>query len=304
MRNRRPRRLDRALLLGLLGLVAPALAAAATPGAGQRAFDQGRFADALAAWSPLAARGNPRAELGLGVLYDLGDGVGQDARAALGWYRKAAEAGLADAELNVAVMYDSGRGTPRDAAAAALWYARAAAHHDHRAEYDLAQLYEAGDGVPKNPALAASWLRAAAAGGLDAAGERLRVHAGAALDVATARLVAAAPLAPAESATIARAPPIRSIELVWTAAPQPVPARFYVQVLALDPPEPVQVFSGYTDQSALLAPLAPDHAEYAWRVYVVGGALRSYLPSPWVRFSIAWRDPAAGEAAPAMLRTH
>ncbi len=166
------------LTAGLAALVVglPCVGAASVQASlqdGQQAFDTGHFSEALAAWSPLAAEGDPKAELGLGVLYDLGDGVAQDAATALRWYRKAADAGLPDAELNVAVMYDSGRGTPRDAAAAAQWYARAAAHHDHRAEYDLAQLYAAGDGVPKNGTVAEAWLRAAAAGGLDAAGERL-----------------------------------------------------------------------------------------------------------------------------------
>jgi hypothetical protein len=45
--------------------------------AGQSAYAAGRFIDALRIWRPLADRGDPRAAFGLGLLYDLGEGVGQ-----------------------------------------------------------------------------------------------------------------------------------------------------------------------------------------------------------------------------------
>ena len=118
--------------------------------AGQAAYATGRFVEALRIWRPLAESGDPRAAFGLGLLYDLGEGVGQDAAAAYVWYRTAAEAGVVAAEFNIAVMCDSGVGTARNAAEAAVWYARAAAHGIARAEYNLAQLYAAGDGVPRN----------------------------------------------------------------------------------------------------------------------------------------------------------
>jgi TPR repeat protein len=122
--------------------------------AGQSAYAAGRFIDALRIWRPLAEGGDPRAAYGLGLLYDLGQGVGQDAAAAFVWYRRAAEAEFVLAEFNVAVMCDSGLGRPRDPAEAALWYPSAAAHGNGRAEYNLAQLYQAGEGVPLNPSMA------------------------------------------------------------------------------------------------------------------------------------------------------
>ena len=133
----------------------------------------GRFIDALRIWRPRAEQGDARAAFGLGLLYDLGEGVGQDAAAAHGWYRRAAEAGYVLAEFNLAVMCDSGVGTARNPTEAALWYARAAAHGYARAEYDLAQLYQAGDGVPRNLDVAASWYAAAAAHGLSAAARKV-----------------------------------------------------------------------------------------------------------------------------------
>ena len=62
--------------------------------AGQSAYAAGRFVEALRIWRPLAESGDPRAAFGLGLLYDLGGGVGQDAAAAYVWYRTAAEAGV------------------------------------------------------------------------------------------------------------------------------------------------------------------------------------------------------------------
>jgi uncharacterized protein len=59
---------------------------------GQSAYAAGRFIDALRIWRARAEQGDARAAFGLGLLYDLGEGVGQDAAAAYGWYRRAAEA--------------------------------------------------------------------------------------------------------------------------------------------------------------------------------------------------------------------
>jgi len=169
------------ILLSLLAF-APACAYAVSQDAteksdssdpGQSAYAAGRFIDALRIWRPRAEQGDARAAFGLGLLYDLGEGVGQDAAAAYGWYLRAAEAGYVLAEFNLAVMCDSGTGTARNATEAALWYARAAAHGYARAEYDLAQLYQAGDGVPRNLDMAASWYADAAAHGLSAAARKV-----------------------------------------------------------------------------------------------------------------------------------
>ena len=43
--------------------------------AGQSAYAAGRFVEALRIWRPLAESGDPRAAFGLGLLYDLGEGV-------------------------------------------------------------------------------------------------------------------------------------------------------------------------------------------------------------------------------------
>ncbi len=310
-----------AALIALLSLLtfAPACAYAvshdATEGSdrsdpGQSAYAAGRFIDALRIWRPRAEQGDARAAFGLGLLYDLGEGVGQDAAAAYGWYRRAAEAGYVLAEFNLAVMCDSGVGTARNATEAALWYARAAAHGYARAEYDLAQLYQAGEGVPRNLDMAASWYTAAAAHGLSAAALKVAslreersqaaVPNGPPDKVASLReerqgavspnaakptLVPAVPTGPPAPSVSGTGEGVQ-VELSWAAPPQPVPVDFFVQVLALDTAGAHhRAFTSFLKRSAVLVSLPRAPANYAWRVYTVAASVPDYVPSAWSYFS-------------------
>ncbi len=290
--------------------------------AGQSAYAHGRFIDALRIWRPRAEQGDARAAFGLGLLYDLGEGVGQDAAAAHGWYRRAAEAGYVLAEFNLAVMCDSGVGTARNPTEAALWYARAAAHGYARAEYDLAQLYQAGDGVPRNLDVAASWYAAAAAHGLSAAARKvasLREERQAAVspDAAKPTLAPAVPAGPPDKVASLRderqaavspdaakptlvpavptgppAAPVSGtgesvqVELSWAAPAEPVPVDFFVQVLALDTAGAHHpAFTSFLNRSAVLVSLPRAPATYVWRVYTVAASVPDYVPSAWSYFS-------------------
>jgi hypothetical protein len=289
-----------AALIALLGLLTftPARAYEISPderaesgnNPGQSAYAAGRFVDALRIWRPRAEQGDVRAAFGLGLLYDLGEGVGQDAAAAYSWYRRAAEAGYVLAEFNLAVMCDSGTGTERNPAEAALWYARAAAHGYARAEYDLAQLYQAGEGVPRNLDMAARWYAVAASHGLSAA----------ALKLASLReekrqdRVSPASANPTLAPAVPTGPPVTSargtgesvqIELSWDAPSQPVPVDFFVQVLALDASGAYRVFTSFSKQSAVLVSLPRVPADYAWRVYTIAASVPDYAPSAWSFFS-------------------
>jgi Sel1 repeat len=256
---------------------------------GQSAYAAGRFIDALRIWRPRAEQGDARAAFGLGLLYDLGEGVGQDAAAAYTWYRRAAEAGYVLAEFNIAVMFDSGTGTERNPTEAALWYARAAAHGYARAEYDLAQLYQAGEGVPRNLDMAASWYAGAARHGLSAAAlklaslreERRQPISPAAANPTLAPVVPAGPLVASALGTGENV----QIELSWAAPAQPVPVDFFVQVLALDTRGTHHVFTSFSKQSAVLLSLPRAPADYVWRVYTVAASIPDYVPSVWSYFS-------------------
>ena len=280
----------------MLSAVLAAIAGTATAASfddGQRAYDAGRFEEARRSWTPLAEAGDPEAQAGLGLLYDLGQGVPRDPALAYAWYRRAAEAGLALAQFNVAVMLDSGIGVARDPAQAATWYARAAVHGHGRAQYNLAQLYASGHGLPRNLVQAEVWYRAAAAGGLTAAEGKLkeledaRSRPGPAAPAHGAgRLVPVMPVEPAQGRTVTARSGPRTAELVWVAPPQTKPVRFFVQVLAAEPEGWREMFADYVACSAALVQLDPAATRYAWRAYAVAEGDTHYAAGDWSQFTV------------------
>jgi len=229
-----------------------------------------------------AQHGEPAAMFQLATLYDLGEWGGPDANLAFEWYQRAAAVGLPDAEFNVAVMLDSGRGVAQDSAEAATWYGRAAARGNHRAQYNLALLYDAGTGVPHNAAFAGFWLRKAASG-LSAARPRIATLRP---DERTASLSAAVPSAPLQDVAAGTAP----LEFVWTAAAQPEPVRYMIEIQTLGRISSIDVYSQFTDGSAVTVDLRKKPGEYAWRVSTLGRAAARYAVSGWTHFTILPRS--------------
>lgn len=265
----------------------------ASPDEAQDAYALGLFDQARRLWTPRAEAGDARAQVGLGVLYDLGQGVPRDPAMAYHWYRRAAEGGLAEAQFNVAVMHDTGETVPRDPGEAAIWYARAAAHGNRRAQYNLGQLYESGQGVPHNLDQAQVWYGMAAIG-LPAAGNKLAAlrkrgpgrDSGRGPGRAAGRIEAPVPAEPADGRTVERRDGPAEVELVWLAPAQPVPVRFFVQLWALDDAGSREAHSAYVDASATLVPLEQVPGRYAWRVYAVDRDAKHYAAGPWSRFTV------------------
>ncbi len=63
---------------------------------GFAAYQSGDYATALREWTPLAEQGVAAAQYNLGVMYRKGQGVPQDDKTAVKWYRLAAKQGLSD----------------------------------------------------------------------------------------------------------------------------------------------------------------------------------------------------------------
>ncbi len=225
-----------------------------------------------------AEHGDPAAMFQLATLYDLGELGAQDPVLAFKWYRRAAEAGLPEAEFNVAVMLDSGRGAAQDMAEAAAWYGKAAARGNHRAQYNLALLYGAGAGVPRNAELAAFWFRQAA----PAVPEAVRRIAALRPNERVTTVSAAMPGVPHGEFAAGTAP----IEFVWTAAAQAEPVRYMLEVQALGRIASTEVYSEFTDGSAVAAPLRDKPGEYAWRVFTLARIAARYQVSDWVYFTV------------------
>lgn len=268
---------------GLLVACVAGLPAAAPDGWSQ--YTAGQYSEAVATWTVQATQGDADGDFGLGLAYDLGRGVPQDSGRACGYYRRAGDSGLAAAAFSYAVMLDGGRCGTRDAAAAADWYGRASAAGHARAEYGLAQLYERGDGVPQNPDLAAAWYRLAAAAGVSVAATRAEALA-TSRDEQDTPLQSATPVWPAGS----NLPDHGSfVPFVWSAPAEPTAVRFFLEVYALQSSGASEVAARYVDVSATDIALAPGAGDYAWRVFTVAPKPRSYVASPWQRFSVAAR---------------
>ncbi|MEK9669686.1 MAG: tetratricopeptide repeat protein, partial [Gammaproteobacteria bacterium] len=88
---------------------------------GLTAAKNGDFETAWREWTPLAERGDARAQFTLGMLYAEGEGVPQDYKTALKWFTRAAEQGIARAQFNLGKLYAEGEGVPQDYKTALKW---------------------------------------------------------------------------------------------------------------------------------------------------------------------------------------
>jgi len=153
-----------AAFITLLNLsLAPAIAADIQKGLD--AYLNGDYATAMREWTPLAEQGDLSAQYNLGLLYESGLGVAQDAFEAVKWYRRAAAQGDASAQYNLGVIYDEGHDVPQDYAEAAKWYKLAAEQRDASAQSNLGVLYDNGRGVPHDHITAYMWFSIAASQG-------------------------------------------------------------------------------------------------------------------------------------------
>jgi TPR repeat protein len=122
-----------------------------------------------------ATEGDAAAQSNLGVMYEYGHGVPQDAAQAMAWYRKAADQGDASAQYALGATYGTGKGAPLDDAQAVAWYRKAADQGLAVAQFNLGLMYERGQGISKNDAQAVTWYRKAAVQGVADAQSNLGV---------------------------------------------------------------------------------------------------------------------------------
>jgi TPR repeat protein len=137
-----------ALLILLFGLVGPASAAELDDAVATA--QRGDYATALRRLSPLAEKGDARAEFDIGFMHAYGWGVPRNPAEAIASYRKAADRGLAVAQHFLGIAYVNGEGVRGDDAEAARWFARAAAQGFAEAQFMLGLMTLDGRGVPKD----------------------------------------------------------------------------------------------------------------------------------------------------------
>jgi len=112
-----------------------------------------------------AAKGDPRCEYRLGLIYESGRHGFQSDAEAFKWFLRAAYQGVAEAQAKVAHYRQCGRGVSRDASEAFTWYRKAAEQGHLEAQAQLARLYREGEGVSPSVSEATKWHRRALAHG-------------------------------------------------------------------------------------------------------------------------------------------
>jgi TPR repeat protein len=120
-------------------------------------------AQALGWFRKAAEAGYDPALVDVGWHAERGRGTAKNEVQAVAWYRKAAEASVPSGMRNLAVMYRDGRGgLEKDDAQALVWLRKAADAGFASVLYDIGWHYETGRGVPKDDAQAVVWYRKAA----------------------------------------------------------------------------------------------------------------------------------------------
>jgi hypothetical protein len=157
----------RACLAAGTAILLMSSAALADYAAGLTAFNRKDYAHAFSEWIESAKAGDAHAQHGLGMLYELGQGVPYaDPKAASEWYQKAAEQNYAPALNNLARLYADGRGVKQDVPKAIELWSKAAEAGNVTARFNLGLQYAAGIGVKKDMKKAAEYLLQAAESGL------------------------------------------------------------------------------------------------------------------------------------------
>jgi len=153
------------LCIGLsLGKVALGNTAGALPGAamGSGITHRQVAAPGLPRTMALADAGDARAQAELALAYVRGDGVDNDAAAAMRWSASAARAGQPVAQYLMGALYANGDGVKADPARAFRYFTLAAAQGNLKAMHNLAIAYAQGAGTAKDEAKAAEWFTLAA----------------------------------------------------------------------------------------------------------------------------------------------
>lgn len=181
---------------------------------GAVALKSGDYATALQIWKPLAEKGDVRAQIYVGRMYQHGWGVARNYKEAVNWYQLAvkqgdelaekmlawmfdsgssafadgdyvtalriwkplAEKGYPKAQDSLAGMYKEGLGVAQDHKKALKWYRLAAEQGYAGGQYGLALMYRQGVGVPQSYVHAHMWFNVAAVSGGGVFGKIMRVE--------------------------------------------------------------------------------------------------------------------------------
>lgn len=123
------------------------------------AAQKGDYQTAYRLWKPFAEQGNSGAQNILAWMYENGEGVPQDNKEAVKWYRLAAEQENASAQYNLGLMYAYGHGVIQDYIQAHAWWDLAASQGDEMATKNRDKVADlmTPDQIAEAQALAREW---------------------------------------------------------------------------------------------------------------------------------------------------
>ena len=130
--------------------------------AGQRAYEQKDYASAMKELTPLAQSGRVEAQILLGKMYMLGQGVPKDTDQALQWFQAAADQGNAQAQFFLGALYLL---PAKDVPEGLRWLRRSAEQGTPDAQLLLGMAYLKGTDLPRDLVAADTWLHLAASQG-------------------------------------------------------------------------------------------------------------------------------------------
>ena len=119
------------------------------------------YVKAFQLFGKAAEQGDADAQYKLACMYDWGHGVGKDTEKALEWYEKAAIQGNVEAQNYLGSNYFS----KKDYEKAFMWYRKAAEQGNGIGQMRLAKMYRDGDGIGNDYKKAMEWYKKAATQG-------------------------------------------------------------------------------------------------------------------------------------------
>ena len=146
-------------------LICGSLSVGADIESGKRAYQQKDYATALKEFTPLAEQGNQDAQLFLGKMYMLGQGVLKDPDQAIKYLKASGEQGNAVAQFFLGAMYLLPH---KNIIEGVKWLRLSAEQGQQDAQLLLGKSYLQGDKeLPRDPVQAEMWLQLAAKNNLE-----------------------------------------------------------------------------------------------------------------------------------------
>lgn len=108
-----------------------------------------------------AEKGDPIAQMYLGLCYNEGKGTIKSSEKAFYWYHRSAQRGLAEAQVLVANAYREGKGVEKDSTLAYHWYERASESMFSPALDAMGDCFNYGIGVKVDKQKAIEWYEKA-----------------------------------------------------------------------------------------------------------------------------------------------